>query len=236
MGRGQSGLRQVREPARVQRLPRQAGTAGGRDARRPRTGRPRARSARRPIRRAAFTRCTPSRPHDEAMAGCGWNLRSRRDREARVDDRPGIRTTRPPSFSPSFSKSRLFCSKLFQRFLWRFCGISSGYKASKLTLMTSKFFGPRTPRRRERTVARSGGATAFGGLGRCPRQRGSSEVHEDTLALLMFFRKQNPAFIAFGGARWGGDAALPLQIVGIERALGDALVVARRIHAAHGKS
>jgi hypothetical protein len=39
-----------------------------------------------------------------------------------------------------------------------------------------------------------------------------------------------------GRFRWDGDAALPLQIVGIERALGDALVVARRIHAARVKS
>ena len=37
----------------------------------------------------------------------------------------------PPSFSPSFSKSRLFFSKLFQRKLWPFCGISMGCKASK---------------------------------------------------------------------------------------------------------
>ena len=167
MGRGQSGLRQVREPARVQRLPRQAGTEGGRDARRPRIGRRRSARYAPPPRRAAFARCTPSRPHGEAMAGSGWSSRSRRDREARVDDRPGIRTPRPPSFSPSFSKSRLFCSKLFQTFLWRFCGISRGYKASKPTLTASKFFGPRSaeavgrsrPAEAARTtVASSGGA------------------------------------------------------------------------------
>ena len=41
---------------------------------------------------------------------------------------------------PSFSKSRVFRSKLFQTNLWRFCGISMGYKASKRPLMVSKFF------------------------------------------------------------------------------------------------
>jgi hypothetical protein len=99
-----------------------------------------------------------------------------------------------------------------------------------------QIFWPANAEATRTTVASSGGATAFGGLGRCPSQRGSSEAHEATLALLMFFRKQNPAFIAFGGARWDGGAALPLQIVGVERALGDALVVAKGIHAARVKS
>ena len=48
---------------------------------------------------------------------------------------------RPPSFIASFSKSRLFCSKLFQTFLWSFCGISMGYKAPKPKESVSKFFG-----------------------------------------------------------------------------------------------
>jgi hypothetical protein len=34
----------------------------------------------------------------------------------------------------------VFRSKLYQRNLWRFCGISKGYKASKPPLMVSKFF------------------------------------------------------------------------------------------------
>ena len=40
---------------------------------------------------------------------------------------------------PSLSKSKLFCSKLFQRFLWRFCGISTGCKASKPKRSFTKF-------------------------------------------------------------------------------------------------
>ena len=46
----------------------------------------------------------------------------------------------PPSFSPSFSKSGLFFSKLFQRKLWPFCGISMGCKASKPKVSSSKYF------------------------------------------------------------------------------------------------
>jgi hypothetical protein len=47
---------------------------------------------------------------------------------------------RSPSFSASIPKSRLFCSKLFQAILWRFCGIPWVYKGSKPNLMVSKFF------------------------------------------------------------------------------------------------
>ena len=43
-------------------------------------------------------------------------------------------------FLASFSKSRLFLSKDFQRFLWRFCGISTGYKGKKSKVSASKFF------------------------------------------------------------------------------------------------
>jgi hypothetical protein len=46
----------------------------------------------------------------------------------------------PPSFSPSLSKSELFSSKLFQRKLWPFCGISMGCKASKPKVSSSKYF------------------------------------------------------------------------------------------------
>src|SRR5271155_4912484 len=47
---------------------------------------------------------------------------------------------RPPSFLASFSKTRMFLSKDFQRNLWRFCAISRGYKGSKPKEPTSKFF------------------------------------------------------------------------------------------------
>src|SRR5271168_4946690 len=46
----------------------------------------------------------------------------------------------PPGFLASFSKSRLFLSKDFQRFLWRFCVISTGYKGKKSKVSASKFF------------------------------------------------------------------------------------------------
>ena len=61
---------------------------------------------------------------------------------------------RAPNFSPSFSKSHMFFSKLFQRKLWWFCGISTGYKGSKPKESLSKFFvspasvRPRSERRR----------------------------------------------------------------------------------------
>jgi hypothetical protein len=45
-----------------------------------------------------------------------------------------------PKFLPSFSKSSVFLSKLFQRFLWWFCGISRGYKVSKPKCPLSKLF------------------------------------------------------------------------------------------------
>ena len=44
------------------------------------------------------------------------------------------------AFSPSFSKSRLFLSKLFQRKLWRFYGISMGCKPSKPKVSLPKYF------------------------------------------------------------------------------------------------
>src|SRR5271169_6873090 len=54
----------------------------------------------------------------------------------------------PPNFLPSLSKSRLFRSKDFQRFLWRFCGISRGYKGSKVPnpkCPSPNFSPPRQP-------------------------------------------------------------------------------------------
>jgi hypothetical protein len=45
-----------------------------------------------------------------------------------------------PSFWASFSKTRVFWSKDFQRNLWRFCAISIGYKGSKPKELTSKSF------------------------------------------------------------------------------------------------
>jgi hypothetical protein len=47
---------------------------------------------------------------------------------------------RPPSFLASFSKTRMFLSKDFQRNLWRFCAISKGYKGYKPKEPTSKSF------------------------------------------------------------------------------------------------
>jgi hypothetical protein len=46
----------------------------------------------------------------------------------------------PPCSSPSFSKTSVFLSKLFQRFLWPFCGISRGCKPQKPKGCLSKFF------------------------------------------------------------------------------------------------
>jgi hypothetical protein len=43
------------------------------------------------------------------------------------------------AFSPSLSKSRLFLSKLLQRKLWRFCGVSTGCKPSKPKVSLSKY-------------------------------------------------------------------------------------------------
>jgi hypothetical protein len=58
----------------------------------------------------------------------------------RGDNCVGPDVPRPPSFLASFSKSRLFCSKLFQTFLWSFCGISMGYKSPKPKESVSKLF------------------------------------------------------------------------------------------------
>ena len=69
-----------------------------------------------PPRRAAFARCTPSRPHREPRAGSGWSSRSSRARGARSNRRPVGNTSRRrlqaflqafPNlgcFAPSFSK------------------------------------------------------------------------------------------------------------------------------------
>jgi hypothetical protein len=50
------------------------------------------------------------------------------------------RSRQHPIFLPSFSKSSVFLSKLFQTFLWWFCGISRGYKVSKPKCPLSKLF------------------------------------------------------------------------------------------------
>jgi hypothetical protein len=65
------------------------------------------------------------------------------DSRARRARRQLRRPRRPasPSFLASFSKSRLFCSKLSQTFPWSFCGISMGYKAPKPKESVSKFLG-----------------------------------------------------------------------------------------------
>ena len=59
----------------------------------------------------------------------------RRARERRWRNNGG-----PPRISPSFSKFRVFFSKLFQTKLWRFCGISRGCKPPKPKVLISKFF------------------------------------------------------------------------------------------------
>src|ERR1700734_1732752 len=50
-----------------------------------------------------------------------------------------------PSLFQASPKTRVFRSKLFQTNLWRFCGISRGYKVSKRPLMLSKFFACSRP-------------------------------------------------------------------------------------------
>ena len=71
---------------------------------------------------------------------------------------------------PSFSKSRLFFSKLFQRKLWPFCGISMGCKASKPKEPTSKYFtsstGSKDPSRAARPVRIVEGPSKHGSVGR----------------------------------------------------------------------
>ena len=56
-------------------------------------------------------------------------------------NRGGIKAPSKPF--PSFSKNRVFCSKLFQTKLWRFCEISRVYKDSNRQVRTSKFFSRR---------------------------------------------------------------------------------------------
>src|SRR5271163_2658891 len=74
----------------------------------------------------------------------------------------------PPSFYPSFSKSRLFFSKLFQRKLWPFCGISMGCKPSKPKVSTSKYFdfslGSKNPSRASRSVGIVEGTSKHGSI------------------------------------------------------------------------
>ena len=87
----------------------------------------------RPIRTRACARSRKS----ASRSGRGGDARHRL---ARREGAKAAEQRRPPSFSARISKSRLFGSKLFQTILWRFCGISRGYKGSKPNLMASKFF------------------------------------------------------------------------------------------------
>jgi hypothetical protein len=91
----------------------------------------------RPIRTRACARSRKSASRS-GRGGDAWQTGAAAPRE-------GAKQRRPPSFSARISKSRLFGSKLFQTILWRFCGISRGYKGSKPNLMTPNFFGPPTP-------------------------------------------------------------------------------------------
>jgi hypothetical protein len=61
-------------------------------------------------------------------------------KQSRGCERSRRNKDRPPSFLAMISKSKLFSSKLFQTILWRFCGISKGYKGSKPHLAASKSF------------------------------------------------------------------------------------------------
>src|SRR5271156_4830110 len=49
------------------------------------------------------------------------------------------------AFLPRISKSRPVFAKDFQRFLWRFCVISRGYRSSKPYFVSFQIFGLQTP-------------------------------------------------------------------------------------------
>jgi hypothetical protein len=74
-------------------------------------------------------------------------VRANRDakvgREARPlvggSNRGGVEAPSKPFFQ-ALSKSRLFCSKLFQRKPWRFCGISTGCKPPDPTMTFLQIF------------------------------------------------------------------------------------------------
>ena len=80
-------------------------------------------------------------------------------------------------FLQTFPNLGLFFSKLFQRFLWRFCGISRGCKPSEPKVSLAKFFAPRWARRAGR--ARSS-------------QSGGLKGHQSTLAQIVLSRKKIP--------------------------------------------
>ena len=75
---------------------------------------------------------------------------------------PLLRAPPAPSFFASFSKSALFSSKLFQRFLWRFCGISRGYNRSKPKESLSKFLAAPASSQRPAHAAKSVGTGSSG--------------------------------------------------------------------------
>ena len=127
------------------------------------------------------------------------------------EDRPG-RDGDLQAFLPSISKSRPFFAKLFQRFLWRFCGISMGCKASKPKKSFTKFLTANAAPLAERSCrktcrfpsvdptepARS--ATASTATLREPamRRQGSEDrcsVMRSTLSRVVFFRKENRRLI-----------------------------------------
>ena len=72
---------------------------------------------------------SPSRAHGGSAAGAAEVAESRQ----------------PPSLSPSFSKFQVVFAKLFQRKLWRFCGISRGCKRSQAIKYRFPNFPPRRP-------------------------------------------------------------------------------------------
>ena len=57
----------------------------------------------------------------------------------------GLGAANFPSFFANFSKFSACFSKFFQKFLWRFWGISRGYGAKKAFCVDSKFFAPTSP-------------------------------------------------------------------------------------------
>ena len=106
---------------------------------------------------------------------------------SRNADRPS-RLRKPPSFFASFSKTRLFFSKLFQRFLWRFCGISKACKVSKPSSVPSKLFAPKSgPQRRHKP-----GRAPWNGL-------------KNNIAPIVFLGNRNRNHFSLSGRRASGD-------------------------------
>jgi len=85
--------------------------------------------------------------------------------------------SRLQAFYPHISKSRSVFAELFQRILWRFCGISKGYTMGKPKKIAFQIFdvseGSKSPSRAAK-----------------PNRR-SSKGHETTVARIVFLRKRN---------------------------------------------